>query len=81
MTGASFTPDRWRRIEELFHSALELPVEHRTAFLHQSCGGDEHLRREIETLLAADHEESPLIALIVDDTTAHLLEDGNSGSE
>jgi hypothetical protein len=44
--------ERWRRIEELYHSALELDGSQREAFLEQACGGDESLWREVESLLA-----------------------------
>jgi hypothetical protein len=62
MNGASFAPDRWRRIEELFHQSIELPEEQRAAFLRDRCGADQGMIREIEALLAADDQESPLIA-------------------
>jgi len=46
-------PDRWQRIEALFHSALERDPAVRAAFLDGACGEDASLRREIESLLAA----------------------------
>ncbi len=45
------TTDRWSAIERIFHEALERPVEARAAFLTESCGGDEQLRREVQSLL------------------------------
>ena len=48
-------PERWRRIEDLYHEAVELDETHRAEFLSQACKGDEDLRREVESLLA--HEE------------------------
>jgi serine/threonine protein kinase len=44
--------ERWRKIEEIYHSSLERDGEHRSAFLADACGGDELLRREVESLLA-----------------------------
>jgi len=44
-------PERWLEIEELFHSACDLPEGQRDAFLHKTCKGDESLRLEIESLL------------------------------
>jgi Tol biopolymer transport system component len=44
--------DRWRRIEELYHTALGLPPEQRAAFLADTSGGDSELRGEVESLLA-----------------------------
>jgi serine/threonine protein kinase/tetratricopeptide (TPR) repeat protein len=43
----------WERIENLFHEALPLEAEKRAAFLHQACLGNDRLRGEVESLLAA----------------------------
>ena len=43
--------DQWRRVEELFYAALDLPPEARTGFLQQACGPDAKLREEVEALL------------------------------
>jgi len=48
------TPDRWLRVEYLFHAALDQPIENRNAFLRNACEGDEELRREVLRLLAAE---------------------------
>ncbi len=45
--------ERWQQIDQLFHAALERPAAARAAFLDEACAGDEALRREIESLLAA----------------------------
>ena len=49
--------ERWRRIEELYHAALEQEVSRRAAFVAESCEGDAELRRELESLLSAGHED------------------------
>ena len=54
-------PELWRRVEELCHRALELDESRRAEFLEHSCGDDEVLRREVESLLA--HEKEPNISL------------------
>jgi eukaryotic-like serine/threonine-protein kinase len=46
------SPDRWATVERLYHAALMRPAEGRAAFLAEACGGDEELRREVESLLA-----------------------------
>ncbi|MCP3964647.1 MAG: hypothetical protein GY719_43005 [bacterium] len=46
--------ERWRRIDAVFAAALELDPEERATFLTTVCGADEALRREVESLLAAD---------------------------
>jgi len=55
------TPDRWRKIEEIYHSALERGVNERVAFLNEVCAGDETLQREVESLLASEGEPAPLL--------------------
>jgi Tol biopolymer transport system component len=43
----------WERVRELFQAAVEQPVATRDAFLSAECNGDEALRREVLSLLAA----------------------------
>jgi serine/threonine protein kinase/Tol biopolymer transport system component len=47
------TPERWHRVKELFHAALERAPEERASFLSQACAGDEAMREEVESLLGA----------------------------
>ena len=49
----SLTSD-WERVRILFHEALDQPPEDRAAFLQRECAGDDDLRREVESLLAAE---------------------------
>lgn len=63
------TPERWRRIDELYQQALGLPPEQRSIFLSQSCADDEDLRRDVESLLA------------VKSAAAEFFDHGRSGSE
>ena len=44
--------DRWRRVEQLCHSALKIPADQRSAFLKDECQNDEELRQEVESLLS-----------------------------
>jgi eukaryotic-like serine/threonine-protein kinase len=46
--------EQWRRIERLYHAALERAQSERAAFLAEACEGDEELRREVESLLRFD---------------------------
>ncbi len=45
-------PERWKEIERLCQSALEIEREKREAYLQEACAGDESLRKEVEALLA-----------------------------
>jgi Tol biopolymer transport system component len=51
---------RWEQIAGLYEGALERPESERAAFLTDSTAGDEELRREVESLLAQDHETGVL---------------------
>ena len=58
------TPERWREVERLYHSALEQEDDRRAAFLADACRGDSALLHEVESLLAyrnksADFIETP----------------------
>jgi hypothetical protein len=55
------TADRWPRIKELFHAALEQAADDRPSFLQQACADDAEGRTEIERLLAAHLEASSFI--------------------
>jgi len=46
----------WGRIEALFDEAAALPAGERAAFLSGTCGEDLAMRREVESLLAADEK-------------------------
>jgi serine/threonine protein kinase len=81
-------PERWRRIEELYHAARERDVTLRAAYLHEACAGDESLRQEVESLLAAEsiptaHLEAPLqqaAAKMFEDSPAESLVGRQLGS-
>ena len=45
-------PERWRKIEEIYHAALQREESRRPAFLAEACAGDGALREEVESLLA-----------------------------
>jgi len=44
-------PERWRRVEQIYHSTLEREESQRSSFLKETCAGDEVLLREVESLL------------------------------
>ncbi|SPF54718.1 Serine/threonine protein kinase (fragment) [Candidatus Sulfopaludibacter sp. SbA4] len=48
--------ERWQRVEDLFHAALERTPERRRVFLDDACGGDTGLRQQVELLLAKEEE-------------------------
>ena len=48
------TPERWAKIEELFHRACECEPADRVALFNELCQDDPDLRREVEALLASE---------------------------
>jgi serine/threonine protein kinase len=45
--------DRWHRVTEIFHAALERAPSEREGFIRDGCKGDAALREDVEKLLAA----------------------------
>src|SRR5690349_4936777 len=56
------TPEEWERVSEIFDAARELPEKDVDAFLDKECAGAEHLRPEIESLLAANRDAGNFIS-------------------
>jgi serine/threonine protein kinase len=52
-------PERERRLEQLFHLAIEIPLEEREEFVARNCAQDEELRRMLSALLERDGEGTP----------------------
>jgi serine/threonine protein kinase len=46
--------DRARKVEEIYRAALDREPDARIAFIDRSCGGDDGLRTQVESLLAAN---------------------------
>ena len=53
----TMSPDRWRQMNELFHTALSLDAQSRDEYLKDACRGDDRLRQEVEDLVAG-HESA-----------------------
>ena len=70
-------PERWRKIDELFQSALDCEPERRSAFLDASCSGDNLLREEVESLLALSQNRRFTEAPAFQDSV-RLLEESRS---
>src|SRR5262245_27033467 len=68
-------PERWRRVEDLFHSALELDRSTRARFLDEQCAGDPALAQEVERWLAADGRINSQIEVAVRDAVRALDDD------
>ncbi len=59
---------RWAEIKDIFSTALSMETAERESFLQEQCGGDQELRRELDSLLFAYEEtddflEKPVLSL------------------
>jgi serine/threonine-protein kinase len=57
VTDPTVDPDRWERIQQITHAALEHDPPARGAFIEEACGGDRELRAEVDALLLARQQE------------------------
>jgi tetratricopeptide (TPR) repeat protein len=48
--------ERWKHVDRLFQSALDLPPDEHDAFLKRSCAGDAALERDVRALLRSAQE-------------------------
>src|SRR5215475_931975 len=54
-------PDEFRKIREVFESAIELAPAERECFIDRSCGGDRRLIAEVQRMLSGDAEGNALL--------------------
>ena len=54
-------PERWQRIEKLYHAAREHKPDQRSGFLAEACRDDLELRREVESLLAENPSDDGVL--------------------
>jgi tRNA A-37 threonylcarbamoyl transferase component Bud32 len=72
------SPERWRQIEDVYCDALELELTARAAFLDQACAGDDELRREVESLVAAHEQAGHFITTPAMDVVARQMAERHS---
>jgi Tol biopolymer transport system component/serine/threonine protein kinase len=73
------TPERWRQVKNLFHSALERESNHRALFLDEACAGDASLRREVESLITSHEQTGSFIDSPAYELGAELLTEDQAG--
>ena len=54
-------PARWRKIETIYHAALDEPASRRNEFVRRACDGDSSLEPEVASLLAQTGESSQFL--------------------
>ncbi|MBS1790614.1 MAG: protein kinase [Acidobacteria bacterium] len=72
------TPERWQKIETLYHAALQCAPEHRRAYLAEACSGDNELRSEVESLLSSHDAAASFIEQPPADIAAGMVAEKQS---
>ncbi len=65
--------ERLSKIEQIYHSTLDISIGERPDFLSANCGDDQELRREVENLLSFAEVSSSLIDQPPGDVAAELI--------
>ena len=66
-------PERWRRVEGLYHSALKVPADQRSTFLKNECQDDPELQKEVASLLSYESAAAGFIESPAFDVAARLM--------
>jgi len=74
MKPEKMSPERARRIEEIYHAALQRESAHRPAFLAEACGGDDALLKEVSSLIAAHERAGNFLEGSPDRIAAQMLD-------
>jgi len=72
------TPERWKRVEEVYHEARTRPSGERAAFVNERCAGDEELQREVQDMLRSHEQASGFIEEPAMNVAARLTPNGPS---
>src|SRR5215475_1536539 len=74
-------PERWHRVEQLYHSALKVAAEQRATFLKDQCQDDEEVRKEVESLLSYESSAVEFIESPAFDVAAKLMAEDKAGEQ
>jgi serine/threonine protein kinase len=66
-------PDNWEQVQEIFFAAADLPSAEQHRFLDVACSGNPDLRRDVNSLLAADRSHSHDFDLAVEVAAQQML--------
>jgi serine/threonine protein kinase len=78
MQRSELNPERWKEIERLYHSSIELPADQQTRFLAEACA-DSEIRQHVATLLAHRDRGLTFIDRPALDVAADIATRGHSG--
>jgi hypothetical protein len=74
-------PNRWERIQEIFHHVSDLPRPQQGDYLEAACRGDESLHAELTTMLEKDARGSSILDGGLPPVAQSLLEPARSRSQ
>jgi serine/threonine protein kinase/Tfp pilus assembly protein PilF len=74
-------PERFREIEEIWQRVVEFEGTERAAFLDRACADDPTLRRDVESLLAADRQAAAFLEKGALEEAVKFVEGGTLPSE
>jgi predicted ATPase/serine/threonine protein kinase len=70
---------RFQRVREIYHAALDRPPDQRLAFVEQICFGDTELQHEVESLLIAEAGAAGRFMATADEATLNAAPLGAAG--
>src|SRR5205085_7030331 len=72
--------ERWKQVNDLFHSAVEHAPGERSSFLDEACHGDKGLCREVESLLTSYERAENFIELPAYEVAPELVTNDRAGA-
>lgn len=69
--------ERLAQVEDIYHAVLEVSAEEWPSFLSHSCGDDDELRREVESLLSFSNKPHSLIDVPPLDVAAEMVRESH----
>jgi serine/threonine protein kinase len=71
-------PERWQKLDQLFHSALECTSGEREAFVAEACRGDDALRQELRSMIAHHRQAGSFIEHPAYEVAAEMMADDDA---
>jgi TolB-like protein/Tfp pilus assembly protein PilF len=75
------TQERWEKVENIFHAALDREPGERSRFLDLACAGDDALRQEVESLLQHEPRSDEFLKSPALELAAELLATDQTNSQ
>lgn len=72
------TPERWKKVKEIFQAALNRAPAEREAFVAEASGGDDLVRREVESLMSSDGRSGTFLDSPAYEEAAEMIVDEKS---